>query len=44
VCDTLLIVDDTDDDAFRRQLIGRIMPRGTGSNVSSKTVERLVFS
>lgn len=43
VCDTLLILDDTDDDAFRRQLIGRIMPRGLDSDASSKNVHRLLF-
>lgn len=31
VCDTLIILDDTDDDAMRRQLIGRIMPRGANA-------------
>lgn len=44
VCDRLLIVDDTDDDALRRQLIGRIMPRGTGGNLAAKQVYRLVLS
>ena len=24
----MVIVDDTDDDALRRQLVGRILPRG----------------
>jgi superfamily II DNA or RNA helicase len=43
VCDTLLILDDTDDDAFRRQLIGRIMPRGLDSDASNKNVHRLLF-
>lgn len=43
VCDTLIIVDDTDDDAQRRQLIGRIMPRGTDTDVSNKRVHRLVL-
>jgi superfamily II DNA or RNA helicase len=43
VCDTLVILDDTDDDSLRRQLIGRIMPRGTSTNVSSKRVVRLVL-
>lgn len=41
VCDTLLILDDTDDDALRRQLIGRIMPRGTFADASNKNVIRL---
>lgn len=42
VCDTLLILDDTDDDALRRQLIGRIMPRGDAVDTSNKRVIRLV--
>jgi hypothetical protein len=44
VCDTLLILDDTDDDSLRRQLIGRIMPRGSSTNASKKVVKRLVIS
>lgn len=42
-CDTLVILDDTDDDAQRRQLIGRIMPRGDDTDVSKKQVHRLVL-
>jgi hypothetical protein len=42
VCDTLIIVDDTDDDALRRQLIGRIMPRGASAGAHKKQVHRLV--
>ena len=41
VCDTLLILDDTDDDALRRQLIGRILPRGADSDASRKKIFRL---
>lgn len=41
VCDTLVILDDTDDDALRRQLIGRIMPRGSDTDTSRKRVVRL---
>jgi superfamily II DNA or RNA helicase len=41
VCDTLLILDDTDDDALRRQLIGRIMPRGDFVSTAAKKVIRL---
>jgi superfamily II DNA or RNA helicase len=44
ICDTLIILDDTDDDALRRQLIGRIMPRGTSTNATAKSVYRLVLS
>lgn len=32
VCDTLLILQDTQDDSLRRQLIGRILPRGDGAS------------
>jgi hypothetical protein len=41
VCNTLLILDDTDDDALRRQLIGRILPRGDYVSVASKRIIRL---
>lgn len=44
VCDRLIILDDTNDDALRRQLIGRIMPRGTDTDASKKQVFRLVHS
>lgn len=44
MCDHLLIVDDTQDDAQRRQLMGRILPRGKDVDVSNKVVTRLVFS
>ena len=41
VCDTLLIIDDTEDDALRRQLVGRIMPRGDFVSTATKQVYRL---
>ena len=41
VCDTLLIIDDTEDDALRRQLVGRIMPRGDFVSTTAKQVIRL---
>lgn len=40
VCDLLIILDDTDDDSLRRQLIGRIMPRGLDTDASNKRVVR----
>jgi hypothetical protein len=40
VCNTLVIVDDTNDDALRRQLIGRIMPRGGDGDATVKKVYR----
>lgn len=42
VCDWLVILDDTDDDSLRRQLIGRIMPRGLSVDASKKNVYRMV--
>lgn len=42
MCDTLIILDDTDDDSLRRQLVGRIMPRGADTDSSAKQVFRLV--
>lgn len=44
VCDTLLIVDDTDDDSLRRQLIGRILPRGVEAPIDDKRILRLLPS
>jgi hypothetical protein len=44
VSDMLIILDDTDDDALRRQLIGRIMPRGADVDASMKQVHRIVLS
>lgn len=44
VCDWLIILDDTDDDSLRRQLVGRIMPRGADEDATGKHVHRLVLS
>ncbi len=44
VCDQLIILDDTDDDSMRRQLVGRIMPRGLGGDASTKSVHRLLLT
>lgn len=41
VCDRLVILDDTDDDALRRQLMGRILPRGDVSSAQPKSIYRL---
>lgn len=43
VCDRLIIVDDTEDPSLRRQLIGRIMPRGTDTDATMKKVYRLAL-
>jgi superfamily II DNA or RNA helicase len=40
VCDMLLILDDTEDDSLRRQLVGRIMPRGDFVSTATKRVIR----
>lgn len=40
VCDHLIIFQDTDDDSLRRQLIGRILPRGADSSSRPKYVYR----
>jgi hypothetical protein len=42
MCDVLVILDDTEDDAMRRQLIGRIMPRGAVTSTHSNRVVRVV--
>lgn len=44
VCDTLIILDDTDDDALRRQIVGRILPRGEDTDASMKKIYRWVLS
>jgi superfamily II DNA or RNA helicase len=44
VCKTLLIVDDTEDDSLRRQLIGRILPRGVEAPIDDRKIYRLVPS
>ena len=44
MCDCLIILDDTDDDAHRRQLVGRIMPRGADADATKKQVYRLVLT
>lgn len=42
VCNLLYIIDDTEDPSLRRQLVGRIMPRGLSTNLADKRVYRLV--
>lgn len=45
MCDTLVILDDTEDNSMRRQLIGRIMPRGHATTVThTNRVVRIVAS
>jgi hypothetical protein len=44
MCDSLIILDDTEDDSLRRQLVGRIMPRGEAADASKKQVHRLLLS
>lgn len=43
VCDTLIIVHDTSDDSKRKQIMGRILPRGTFEDASGKTIYRLLY-
>lgn len=42
MCDMLILVHDTDDDSLRRQLVGRILPRGAGGGLERKQLYRLV--
>lgn len=44
VCDMLIIVDDTPDDAKRRQIMGRILPRGLDADASNKVFYRFQVS
>jgi superfamily II DNA or RNA helicase len=41
VCDLLILLDDTDDDSLRRQVIGRILPRGASTDIRKKLVARI---
>lgn len=43
VCNTMIILDDTDDNAQRRQLVGRILHRGAGTSDQDKVAWRFVF-
>lgn len=43
VCDMLVLLDDTDDESLRRQVIGRILPRGASTDASKKIVVRLLL-
>lgn len=43
VCDTMLILQDTQDDSLRRQLVGRILARGDGSASKSTHFHRLLL-
>lgn len=43
VSDLLILVDDTDDESLRRQIIGRILPRGVDTDASRKVIYRLTF-
>lgn len=46
VCKLMIIVDDTDDDSLRRQLIGRILPRGVVSpeDYVGRVAYRFIYS
>ena len=37
----ILLVDD--DESLRRQIIGRILPRGADTDASKKVIYRLIF-
>lgn len=40
MCDTLILLHDTDDDSLRKQIIGRITPRSEGVFIENKKVYR----
>lgn len=44
VCDHLIILDDTNDNSLRRQLIGRILPRGLDTDASNKVIDRIIYT
>jgi hypothetical protein len=41
VSDLMIILDDTDDDSLRRQIVGRILPRGADTDASMKQFHRI---
>jgi superfamily II DNA or RNA helicase len=43
MCDELIILDDTDDASLRRQLVGRILPRGASVNFAGKKAHRFIY-
>ena len=43
MCNTLLILDDCRDDSLRRQLMGRILPRGLDQDITQKIITRFSF-
>lgn len=43
ICDTMVILNDTTDNAKRRQLVGRILPRGLDTDASGKQIYRLTY-
>lgn len=43
VCDYMVILDDTDDASLRRQLVGRILPRGAAVAHRVKQANRFVY-
>lgn len=43
VCDWLILLDDTNDDTRRRQLIGRILPRGADKDATKKVIVRFNY-
>ena len=44
VSDLLILVDDTEVESLRRQIIGRILPRGADTDASKKVIYRLTFA
>ena len=43
VCDTMVILADTPDPSLRRQLVGRILPRGEDTDATNKKFYRFVY-
>lgn len=43
VCDTMVILQDTPDDSLRRQLVGRILPRGVNTGKKKPSFYRVVL-
>lgn len=43
ICDTMIIVDDMEDPSARRQLVGRILVRGTSGSNDNKIAHQFVY-
>lgn len=43
MCDVMVILDDTTDPSLRRQLVGRVLPRGANADYANKVAWRFTY-